>query len=599
MSLSLRGRIVLATLLPLMMFGLLAAAVGHRALRASSEELVLERQTALARVAAAGVASNLQSGVRILEITARDLGDLASAPDNQRELLLDRAGSLSAFSAVILLDAEGGTIGTVPPGFFTDGFDFGEQQFFREARAVQSPVFSGVFRYDPTGQPVAAVAVPVRSKGAFSGVLVGGFSLARPEWARDLNLVRTPGGSVAYLVDDAGSVIYRPGSTAPGESIRFDPALWDLTSSGSSRGRVHRPNGIGDEVVVTYAPVGATGWGLLVEEPWQPIIASVVPAQLMEAGLMTLGMILAMIALALSLGWTLRPLATLVEEGKRVEEGLLFRPVPEKGPPDLRTLLRAVNEMVSRLGDQQKALRSYAAEVLKAQEEERLRLSRELHDGAVQDLVALTQRLELYRNTVIQDPVAEEHRFEELQALAQKSVLELRRMSNNLRPSILEDLGLVPALRLLVRDLEQQFRAARTSFEVVGKEVRIPPELELAIFRIAQEALSNIRKHAASASRVSVALVFDNEEVTLVVEDDGPGFQVVPSALLIQQGHLGLAGMVERARSLEGELEIASTPEGGTTLILHLPHALPSSMDARAHNHVHQPLDLGYPLAGP
>ncbi len=102
--------------------------------------------------------------------------------------------------------------------------------------------------------------------------------------------------------------------------------------------------------------------------------------------IMGLGMIFALFALVFSLGRVVGPLGVLVEEGKRVAEGKPFRPLPEKGPPDLRMLLRAVNQMVSRLEEQQRALRSYAAEVLKAQEEERLRLSRELHDGAVQDL---------------------------------------------------------------------------------------------------------------------------------------------------------------------------------------------------------------------
>ena len=408
----------------------------------------MQRQTALAKVAAAGLASNLQAGVRVLEITARDLGDLTGSPEKQQSMLLDRVAALSTFSAVVLLDPQGRAVATIPPGFSTAGFAFGDQQFFREARAVQSPVFSSVFQYDPTGLPVAAVAVPVRGQGAFSGVLVGGFSLARPEWARDLNLVRTPGGSVAYLVDGDGTVIYRPGSTALGDTIRFDPVLWDLASSGSPRGMVYHPTGSGEEVVVTYAPVGSTGWGLLVEEPWQPIVASIVPAQLLVAGLMGLGMILALFALVFSLGRAVGPLAALVEEGKRVAEGRPFRPLPEKGPPDLRTLLRAVNQMVSRLEEQQQALRSYAVEVLKAQEEERLRLSRELHDGAVQDLVALTQRLELYRHSTQQDAAAAEERLQEVQALAQKGVVELRRMSNNLRPSILEDLGLVPALQL-------------------------------------------------------------------------------------------------------------------------------------------------------
>lgn len=571
MSLSLRSRIALATFFPLVLFGLVAAAVGIRALRATSEELALQRQTALASVAAAGLASNLQTGVRVLEVTARDLGDLTGSPEKQQSVLLDRAASLSAFSAVVLLDPQGRTVATVPPGFSTAGFSFGDQQFFRETRAVQSPVFSSVFQYDPTGQPVAAVAVPVSSKGAFSGVLVGGFSLARPEWARDLNLVRTPGGSVAYLVDGGGTVIYRPGSTTVGDTVRFNPVLWDLISSGVPRGTVYRPNGSSDEVVVTYAPVGGTGWGLLVEEPWRPIVASIVPAQLLVAGLMGLGMILALFALVFSLDRAVRPLAPLVEEGKRVVEGMPFRSLPEKGSPDLRVLLRAVNQMVSRLEEQQKTLRRYAIEVLKSQEEERLRLSRELHDGAVQDLVALTQRLELHRHSMQEGADAAEERLQEVQALAQKSVVELRRMSNNLRPSVLEDLGLVPALQSLVRELGQQLPGAAVNFEVVGEEVRLPQEMELVVFRIAQEALSNVRKHAPSAGRVSVALVFEGHEVTLVVEDNGPGFQMVPSGVLLQQGRLGLAGMAERAHLFGGDLNLEAVPEKGTTVILRLP----------------------------
>ncbi len=571
MSLSLRGRIALATFFPLVLFGLLAGAVGVRALRSTAEELALERQTALAKVAAAGVASNLQTGVRVLDVTARDLGDLAGSPEKQQSLLLERVATLSAFSAVILLDPQGRAVATVPPGFSTAGFSFGDQQFFREARAVQSPVFSSVFQYDPTGLPVAAVAVPVSSKGTFSGVLVGGFSLARPEWARDLNLVRTPGGAVAYLVDGDGAVIYRPGSTAPGETIRFDPILWDLASSGSPRGAVYRSAGSGEEAVVTYAPVGSTGWGLLVEEPWQPIVASIVPAQLLVAGTMGLGMILALFALVFTLGRAIGPLAPLVEEGKRVADGKPFRPLPEKGPPDLRALLRAVNQMVSRLEGQGQALRSYALEVLKAQEEERLRLSRELHDGAVQDLVALTQRLELYRQETEHGAAAAEERLREVQTLAEKGVVELRRMSNNLRPSILEDLGLVPALQLVVRELGQQLPQARTNFEVVGEESRLPLEMELAIFRVAQESLSNVRKHAATADRVSVALVFDDQEVTLVVEDNGPGFEWSSSTALLREGHLGLTGMAERARLFGGELSLETGVGKGTTVILRFP----------------------------
>ncbi len=580
MSLSLSSRIVLATFLPLVLLGLLAAGVGVRSLTATSGELALQRQTALTTVAASGLASNLQSGVRVLDFTAREVGDLTGNPEKQQALLLDRIASLSAFTAVVLLDADGRALAVVPPGTPKAGFDFASQQFFREARATQSPAFSSVFQYQPTGQPVTAVAVPVRSQGAFTGVLVGELSLARPEWARDLNLVRAPGGSMTYLVDGTGSVIYRPGSSISGDSIRATPDLWRLASASSPSGIVYRPNASSEEVVATYAPVGSTGWGLLIEEPWQPIVASVVPAQVLVAGLMALGVVLAFAVLAFSLGRVVGPLGGLVEEGKRVAEGKPFRPLSEKGPPDLRVLLRVVNRMVTRLEEQQQSLRRYAEEVLKAQEDERLRLARELHDGAVQDLVALNQRLELYRDAIREGETAPEGRLDEVQALAQKGVVELRRMSNNLRPSILEDLGLVPALQLLVRELGQQLPGTRTSFELLGDKVRLPSELELTVFRIAQEALSNVRKHASSARRVSLALIFDKREVTLVVEDNGPGFVVAGPGVLLQQGHLGLAGMAERARLFGGELSVEPAVEKGTTIVLRLP--VEESMEARA-----------------
>jgi signal transduction histidine kinase len=289
---------------------------------------------------------------------------------------------------------------------------------------------------------------------------------------------------------------------------------------------------------------------------------------------MGLGVVLALFALVFSLGRAIDPLGALVEEGKRVAEGKPFRPLSEKGAPDLRLLMRAVNQMVARLEEQQEALRSYAEQVLKAQEEERLRLSRELHDGAVQDLVALNQRLELYRHAMRDETSTAEERLEEAQALAQKSVVELRRMSNNLRPSILEDLGLVPALRVMVRELGEQLRQARVDFEIVGEEARLPQEMELTVYRIAQEALSNVRKHATSAGRVSVGLVFDDPELTLVVEDNGPGFDASQSSVLLQNGHLGLAGMAERARLIGGELSVESAPEKGTTVVLRLPRGL-------------------------
>ena len=120
--------------------------------------------------------------------------------------------------------------------------------------------------------------------------------------------------------------------------------------------------------------------------------------------------------------------------------------------------------------------------------------------------MGLVQRLELCRNEIIRDPGAAKRRLDELQALAKSAVADVRRMSNDLRPLILEDLGLPVAVQTLVEDLGGDLPAARVACRVVGNERRLPAVAELTIFRVAQEALSNIRKHARSANKVDIRL---------------------------------------------------------------------------------------------
>jgi len=154
----------------------------------------------------------------------------------------------------------------------------------------------------------------------------------------------------------------------------------------------------------------------------------------------------------------------------------------------------------------------------------------------------------------------------------------VRRLSNNLRPSILEDLGLAAALQVLTRELSEQIPQVRVDCEVVGPAARLSPEWEMAAFRVTQEALANIGKHARGATRAKVVLRFEAEGLSLTVEDDGCGFEVPAAGDLIREGHLGLAGMVERARLLGGELEVSSTPSRGTTIALRLPFSSPDTM---------------------
>ncbi len=215
-------------------------------------------------------------------------------------------------------------------------------------------------------------------------------------------------------------------------------------------------------------------------------------------------------------------------------------------------------------------MRFYARQVTGAQEEERQRIARELHDGVLQQLIVLSRRLDAW--IVPSQPLCTvpTERLAALQELIRDMSSELRRFARDLRPSTLDHLGLVPALRGMLRDLEAEHKVA-AQLQVVGQAERLLPDQELALFRVAQEALNNVRRHA-NASQVSVRIEFHPAQVQMTIEDDGHGFHVPEAANdYVSIGKLGLAGMDERARSVGGTLVIRSEPGHGTAVRMAIP----------------------------
>jgi signal transduction histidine kinase len=148
---------------------------------------------------------------------------------------------------------------------------------------------------------------------------------------------------------------------------------------------------------------------------------------------------------------------------------------------------------------------------------------------------------------------------------------EVRRISNALRPSILEDLGLPVALQALCSDLEKQMPCIQSKCRISGDQRRLMADVELAIFRVVQEALVNIRKHSPNATYVEVELSFGEEFVQATVRNDGSIFPTLDMRSQVRTGHLGLAGMYERARLFHGQLEIIPDTDNVTTVRLRLP----------------------------
>lgn len=207
----------------------------------------------------------------------------------------------------------------------------------------------------------------------------------------------------------------------------------------------------------------------------------------------------------------------------------------------------------------QEWMEAYAARVLNAQEEERRHLAQELHDGPLQALVYLCRRIdEIGLKTGLDTDL------EDLRALAEALVADLRGIARGLRPSVLDDLGLVAATRRLLDDFEKR-TGIDTTLGVTGAERRLPTPIELALFRVAQEAISNAELHA-DPRRVAVGMSFESGGVRLLVSDDGGGFRQPVSPADPNRGSLGLLGMRERLHLVGGDVEVHSSPGVGTTV---------------------------------
>ncbi|MFZ0530567.1 MAG: sensor histidine kinase, partial [Propionicimonas sp.] len=219
------------------------------------------------------------------------------------------------------------------------------------------------------------------------------------------------------------------------------------------------------------------------------------------------------------------------------------------------------------LQDAQDSLRSYVQLAMRAQESERQRLSRELHDETIQDLVVVRNSL----RRPLQSGESLDERAQLVESGIDRSIDDIRRLCRALRPSILDDLGLIPAIEALTGEIRSHSKLD-VSMEVEGTPRRLPAEAELAIYRIVQEALHNVEQHA-SATRAKVELHYDQPGTTVSIVDDGRGFDPQQAA---QTDRLGLVGMRERARLVGGELDV-SRSEGLTRVVLRLPRLRPTA----------------------
>lgn len=208
-------------------------------------------------------------------------------------------------------------------------------------------------------------------------------------------------------------------------------------------------------------------------------------------------------------------------------------------------------------------------QIIRAQEEERKRLSREIHDGPAQSLANVVLRMEYCEKLMDVDPDKVRDELKELKKIVKNNLQDVRKIIFDLRPMALDDLGVVPALKRYIEDFKDKNNInILTSFR--GRESRFDPALEIALFRLIQESLNNVVKHAR-ASEVKVSVDVNDNMVKAVVEDNGVGFILAKALNNYAGAKFGLISMKERTELLGGNINIETKPGQGTKIMFVIP----------------------------
>jgi len=247
--------------------------------------------------------------------------------------------------------------------------------------------------------------------------------------------------------------------------------------------------------------------------------------------------------------------------------GLLLLPTALVVAISIELELRRRERMV--FMERERERQTYLDRVVDARENERQRLAQELHDDTIQTLLAVASYAEALESPDENNMAEMKRKAGWIKKTTRNAMEDLHRICIDLRPSVLDDLGLISALRWLTKSTNTE-NNVKVTLDIKGLNRRLSPELEVAIFRVVQEALSNIKRHS-NAKEAVIVLEVGAKSFTIMIRDDGKGF-IPPQKLtdLVTEGKLGLIGIHERIKALGGTLEIHTAPACGTKLSIEI-----------------------------
>jgi len=552
------------TILPLTVLVLVIAFGSLNVHQKAMRALVGERDERAVRTAAAALEEQLkhrESAIRGLSQRAQDASPIAIP------------GILSS-SDYLLSDFNSGLAFFRPDGSLASST--GDQVLWTDLASRISPVIANLtakngnptlitsaFTHPTTGEKMVLVlAVSPEQKW-----IAAGASSAADMVSHTLTNAFSSGAQASAVIVDAGkNILYQVGPFSYAGDFTTHPGIAEALRGESGATYIQVDN---SEHVVSYAPIPPLGWALVLEEPWETVATPTLRTTQIAPLVLVPVLLLTLLALWFGLRQIVQPLRSLESKAATLAWGD-FKTIEGSvgGIPEIRQLQAELVHMARKVQAAQQGLHDYIGAITAAQEDERLRMARELHDDTIQALIALKQRVQLAQMALRDIPEA--NSLNEIAALTEQTVEDLRRITRALRPIYLEDLGLVTALEMLARETSQAANIP-IEFQRQGMEKRLNPNVELALYRMAQEALTNVARHA-QASHACLRISFTLQDVTMQVTDDGKGFDVPKSpAEFSPSGHFGLLGLHERAELIGAKFDIESTNGQGSKITLHLP----------------------------